>query len=61
MNEPLPAMISARPCEIASTVAKSWNTRTGSAEDNTVTALVNLIRFVREAAAAKITAGAEAA
>ena len=40
MNEPRPAMISARPPESRSSVAKSWNTRTGSSELSTVTALV---------------------
>ena len=40
MNEPRPAMISARPFESRSTVAKSWNTRTGSSELITETALV---------------------
>ena len=36
MNEPRPAMISARPPESRSTVAKSWKTRTGSSELSTV-------------------------
>ena len=35
MNEPRPAMISARPPESRSSVAKSWNTRTGSSELST--------------------------
>ncbi len=43
MNEPRPAMISARPCEMRSTVANCWNTRTGSSELSTVTALVSRI------------------
>ena len=57
MNEPRPAMISARPPDKRSMVAKSWNTRTGSSELSTVTALVSRMRFVpfvrlyREAAA----------
>ena len=51
MNEPRPAMISARPPESRSSVAKSWKTRTGSSELSTVTALVSRIRFVRSAAA----------
>ena len=41
MNEPRPAMISARPPESRSSVAKSWNTRTGSSELSTLTALVS--------------------
>ncbi len=60
MNEPRPAMISARPPESRSRVAKSWNTRTGSSELSTVTALERRMVSVRAAAAAKITAGAEA-
>ena len=43
MNEPRPAMISARPPESRSSVAKSWKTRTGSSELSTVTALVRRI------------------
>ena len=54
-------MISARPPDSRSTVANSWNTRTGSSELSTVTALVNRIRRVRAAAAASTTAGAETA
>ena len=42
-----------------SSVAKSWNTRTGSAALRTVTALVSRMRFVRAAAAARISVGAE--
>jgi hypothetical protein len=60
MKEPRPAMISARPPEIRSRVENCWNTRTGSSDDSTLTALVSLIRFVRSAAAASATAGAEA-
>ena len=41
MNEPRPAMISARPPESRSRVANSWKTRTGSSELSTVTALVS--------------------
>ena len=59
MNEPRPAMISARPPEIRSSVANSWKTRTGSSEERTLTALVRRIVFVRVAAAASTTAGAE--
>ena len=61
MNEPLPAMISARPPEIRSRVAKSWNTLTGSSELRTDTALVSRIRRVHAAAAARTTAGVEIA
>src|SRR4029453_6409587 len=60
MNEPRPAMISARPPESRSTVAKSWKTRTGASELSTVTALVRRIRSVRTAAAPGTTAGGEA-
>src|SRR5207249_386342 len=59
MNEPRPTTISARPPEMRSSVAKLWNTRTGSAALSTATALVRRMRFVRAAAAARITAGAE--
>ena len=61
MNEPRPAMISARPPDSRSSVAKSWNTRTGSSELSTLTALVSRIRSVRSAPAASATAGAETA
>ena len=61
MNEPRPAMISARPPESRSTVANCWNTRTGSSELNTVTALVRRIDCERSAAAASTTAGADTA
>ncbi len=61
MNEPRPAMISARPPEIRSTVANSWNTRTGSAELSTVTALLSRIRSVRAAAAPNATVVADTA
>ena len=57
MNEPRPAMISARPFERRSSVAKSWNTRTGSSELSTVTALVRRMCLVRAAPAASTTAG----
>ena len=40
MNEPRPAMISARPPESRSRVAKCWKTRIGSSELITLTALV---------------------
>ena len=61
MKEPRPAMISARPLDNRSSVANCWNTRTGSSDESTVTALVSLIFLVRSAAAARMTAGAEAA
>jgi hypothetical protein len=54
-------MISARPPDSRSSVAKSWNTRTGSSELITDTALVSLIRSVRAAPAASTTAGADTA
>ena len=57
MNDPRPAMISARPSEMRSMVAKSWNTRTGSSDDSTVTDDVSRMRDVRAAAAASTTAG----
>ena len=59
MNDPLPAMISARPPEIRSTWAKSWKTRTGSSELSTVTALDRRTRSVCAATAASATAGDE--
>src|SRR5437773_6762177 len=59
MNEPRPATISALPLESRSSVANSWNTRTGSAALSTVTALVRRILRVRAAAAARIIVGAE--
>ena len=59
MNEPLPTTISARPDDTRSKVAKFWNALTGSAALNTVTALVNRIFFVLDAAADKITEFAE--
>ena len=44
------AMTSARPWESRSIVANCWNTRTGSSDDSTVTALVSRMRIVRTAA-----------
>ena len=61
MNEPRPAMISARPPESRSSVENCWKTRTGSSELSTVTALLSRIRDVRSAAAASVTTGAETA
>ena len=43
MKEPRPAMISARPLDSRSSVANCWNTRTGSSDESTVTALVSLM------------------
>ena len=57
MKEPRPTMISARPPDSRSSVAKSWKTRTGSSELSTVTALVSRMRSVRAATAASTTAG----
>src|SRR6195256_248122 len=59
MNEPRPTTISARPCEMRSSVANCSNKRTGSTALRTATALVSRMRLVRAAAAARITAGAE--
>ena len=61
MNEPRPRMTSARPFEIASSVEKRWNTRTGSSELSTVTADPRWMRSVREAMAASTTSGADTA
>ena len=61
MNEPRPAMISARPPEIRSSSENCWKTRTGSSELSTLTALVRRMSVVRSAAAARTTAGAETA
>ena len=61
MNVPRPAMISARPPEMRSTVAKSSNTRTGSRVERIVTALATRMRFVRAATAAMTIAGEEIA
>ena len=44
MKEPRPAMISARPPEMRSTVANCWKTRTGSSDESTVTALETYLR-----------------
>ena len=53
-------MISARPPESRSSVAKFWNTRTGSSLLRTVTALLSRMRDDRSAPAARTIAGAEA-
>ena len=59
MNEPRPAMISALPPESRSTVENCWNTRIGSSELRTLTALESRMLFVRAAPAASTTAGAD--
>ena len=59
MNEPRPRITSARPFDIASSVEKRWNTRTGSSVLSTVTAEPSRMRLVREAIAASTTSGAE--
>jgi len=59
MKEPRPAMISARPLESKSRLANCWNTRTGSSELSTLTALLKRMDLVRAAAAARMTAGAD--
>ncbi len=57
MKEPRPIVISARPFESASRVAKrSWS-RTGSSELSTVTAVPSRIRSVRAAIAASTISG----
>src|SRR5680860_1585998 len=53
MNEPRPAMISARPSDSRSSWANASNTRTGSSELRTVTAFDRRMRSVLAAAAAK--------
>lgn len=42
MNDPRPAMISARPSDRPSRVENAWYTRTGSSDDRTVTALAEV-------------------
>ena len=61
MNDPRPRMISARPSERASRVAKRSYTRTGSSVLSTVTAEPSRMCFVRDAIAASTTSGAEIA
>src|SRR3954468_1200121 len=60
MNEPRPAMISARPPEIRSTCANCSKTRTGSSEESTITALESRICFVTAEIAAREVAAAHA-
>jgi hypothetical protein len=61
VNDPRPAISSARPPESRSNVTKLWYTRTGSAELSTVTALESLIVCVAPAMTASTISGAEAA
>ena len=61
MNDARPIIISARPLDTASNVAYRWYTRTGSSDDNTVTADDNLICSVRDAAAASTVTGSDTA
>ena len=61
MNDPRPRITSARPPERPSSVAKRWNTRTGSSELSTVTAEPRWMRSVRPAIAPSTTSGAETA
>ncbi len=61
MNEPRPAISSARPPDTRSRVTKFWKARTGSAELSTVTALLSLIRLVAPAIAARTISGVDAA
>ena len=60
-NAPRPSISSARPSESRSRLAKSSNTRTGSAAPSTVTALDRRMRRVTAAIAARTTAGEETA
>jgi hypothetical protein len=50
----------ARPWDSASTVAKRWNTRTGSSELSTVTPEASLMCLVRVAMPASTVSGVEA-
>lgn len=59
MNDPRPRITSARPFEIASTVAKRWKTRTGSSELSTVTPEAKVILWVRVAMPASTVSGLE--
>jgi hypothetical protein len=61
VDDPRPAISSARPEDSRSSVTKSWNTRTGSAEPSTVTAELSRMCSVRPAIVASTTAGADAA
>ena len=61
MNDPRPTISSARPPDNRSSVTKFWNTRTGSAELSTITALDSLIVFVHPAMVARTISGADAA
>ena len=57
--DPRTAIISAQPASNGSSVAKSWSTRTGSAELSTVRVLVGRAWLVRPAAADGVTTGAD--
>jgi len=57
MDEPRPTTISARPRDRRSSVANSWNSRTGSAALSTVTALVSRMRSVSRGGRAQIMVG----
>jgi hypothetical protein len=61
VNEPRPTISSARSLESRSRVTKFWNTRTGSAELSTLTALDSLIVLVHPAIVERTISGAEAA
>ena len=61
MNDPRPRMTSARPCEIASSVANRSYRRTGSSLESTVTAVPRWMFFVRAAAAARTISGLDTA
>ena len=51
----------ARPPDRASTVAKRWNTRTGSSDESTVTPDASVMRSVRVAMPASTVSGLEIA
>ena len=61
MNDPRPAMISARPPDSRSSVANCWNTRTGSSELSTLTALVSRMPRGALGRGGEHAAGADAA
>ncbi len=61
MNEPRPTSNSARPLDSRSRVAYCWKTLTGSSVERITTAGESRMLWVRAAAAASTTAGAEAA
>ena len=61
MKDPRPRIGSARPFDSAFRVENRWNTRTGSSEDSTVTAVPSFILSVRPAIAASTISGEEMA